>query len=279
MRIRICQFQTKGLRAAGSWGAARNVLAIYSLGLLLTVPAVAIQITPAAFTATAAVESFEGLSLAVPNVAASGWTGIVEPGANSAFTFASGATLSSPVPNPGAASNGAFVHDFAIGCCITNNWGANGAVASAADVVFGSAYLGAFDNLTGVTNPVSVELSFASAMGRVGGYITGGQGASVTLAAYAVGGALLESVSMPTGPVASWGSQFLGVERSEGIARVVVSGVDFGFDGLTFEAAPMVVPEPASALLLGFGMFGLAFWRRRGCGAGTPGRAFSGSRD
>jgi len=233
-------------------------------GLLLAASsASAIQITSAAFTAAATVEGFEGLLLADPNVGASGWTGIVEPGVNSAYAFASGVTLSSPIPNPGAGSNGAFVHDFAIGCCITNNWGTNGSVASAADVVFGSAYLGAFDGLTGVTNPVSLELSFAGAMGRVGGYVTGGQGATVTLAAYSAGGALLESVSMPTGPVATWGNQFLGLERSEGIARVVVSGVDFGIDGLTFETAPVVVPEPASGLLLGLGVAALAVRARR----------------
>ncbi len=203
------------------------------------------------------VESFEGLALG-PNVGASPFANILEPGTTSAYSFLSGVTLSAPVPNPGTLSNGGFVHDFALGAGATNNWGANGNVNSAAVVPFGSAYLGAFDNLTGGSSPVSLVLDLGSTYLRAGVYVTGGAGTTVTVAAYDVLGNLLESSTVSTVPVAQWANNFVGFERSEGIARVVISGVDFGADGLTFETPVVPVPDPATAVLLTSGLIGLA---------------------
>jgi hypothetical protein len=224
----------------------------------------AITITPSAFGSTALVESFEGLAVG-PNVAASPYGNIVEPGSVGPFTFTSGIVLTSPVPNPGTLNNGVFVHDFSLGSGASNNWAANGVVASAADVPLGTAYLGAFDNATGGTAPVSLSLRFASDVLRVGAVLTGAPGLTLRLDAYDANDVLLESATIATVPVTSWMGNFLGIERTEGIRRIVFSGADFGIDALRFEAAPVNVPEPEGLALIGVGLGLLAIaGRHRG---------------
>jgi hypothetical protein len=227
------------------------------LSACLAGPAAAVPITPSDFNGGQSVESFEGISVG-PNVGASSYASIVLPGASSPFAFASGVTLASPIPNPGLFADGPFVHDTAI-AGPTNDWGANGAVNDPTDVpdvwsISSSSYLGVFDN--GGAAPVAFTLAFASDMRRVGAYVAGAAGRTIQLAAYDAGGALLEVVSLPAPSVPSWGSagSFLGLQRIEGIRSVVFSGVDFGIDGLAFEA----VPEPASGALLGLGLLLLA---------------------
>lgn len=220
----------------------------------------AVPITPAAFGSGAAVEGFEGIVLG-PNVGASPFSNILEPADVSAFPFGSGVTLTAPAPNPGTMSNGAFVHDFSLPMGATNGWGTNGSVASAANVPFGTAYLGVFDSLG--AGSASMRFDFAAPVLRVGGYVTGAGGTTVTLDVYGTGGVLLESRTLATVPVASWSTNFAGLERSEGIAYVVFRGTDFGLDNLTFEAAPVPVPEPSALGLLALGLAALA-QRRRG---------------
>lgn len=234
----------------------RRLLAGLFLGSLLPVSAQAISITPAAFGIGKVVESFEGLTLG-PNVGASPFANILEPGKTAAYTFASGVQLSAPIPNPGTMSNGVFVHDFALPAGASNGWGANGSVSSAANVPFGTAYLGAFDNLFGATQPVSITLDFSGDKLRAGAYVTGAAGTTVRLDVYSATNLLLESRTVSTVPVAQWGTNFVGIERSEGIRRVVLSGVDFGVDGLTYESAPVPVPETSSMILLTTGLIGL----------------------
>jgi hypothetical protein len=237
--------------------------ALVAGGLLaLGAPAQAMTIGVGAFTGTQVVESFEGIVLG-PNVGTSPFTNIIEPGTTGAYTFSSGVTLSSPVPNPGTMNNGVFVHDFSLPAGATNGWGANGPVASAANVPFGTSYLGAFDNLSGATVPVSITFDFSSDVLRVGAYLTGAAGLVLRMDAYSASGTLLETATISTVPVGSWGTNFLGIERSEGIRRVVFSGADFGLDGLTSELALAPVPEMSTGLLLGIGLAGLSLAGRR----------------
>lgn len=217
----------------------------------------AIPITPAAFGSGVVVESFEGLVLG-PNLQIGMGASLLLPGTVSAYAFPSGVTLTTPVPNPGVLNQGPFVHDFARGTDVTNNWGATGVVNDAGDVPFGDAYLGAFHPSTGT---VSFTLSFATPMDRVGAYVTGVAGSTITMQVYDAGGALLETVSAGAVALGSWSSNFLGIQRPEQISRVVFVGRDFGIDGFHYENEPLLVPEPATlqAMLLGLlGMTGLA---------------------
>lgn len=217
----------------------------------------AIPITPAAFGSAVVVESFEGLVLG-PNIRIGMGASLLEPGTVSAFTFPTGVALTAPVPNPGVLSQGAFVHDFARGADVTNNWGATGVVNDAGDVPFGDAYLGAFHPSTGT---VSFTLSFATPMDRVGAYVTGVAGSTITMQIFDSSGTLLETVTTGAVALGSWSTNFIGLQRPEQISRVTFIGRDFGIDGFTYENDLLFVPEPATlqAMLLGLlGMTGLA---------------------
>jgi hypothetical protein len=234
-----------------------------AFALLLPLSAAATPIGAGAFGSGATIESFEGIVVG-PNVGQSVFANILEPGIVGSYAFASGVTLIAPIPNPGTMNNGAFVHDFSLPPGATNGWGTNGSVSSAANVPFGSAYLGAFDNLNGASVLTSVAFDFGSDMLRAGAYVTGAAGTMVHVDAYGALGNLLESTQIATVPVASWSSNFLGLESSSGIRRLVFSGVDFGLDGLTFEGGTIVpTPEPSVAILLLGGLIGLGATRRR----------------
>lgn len=245
----------------------RNRLAILAAASCAFVAAAtnAAPITPAAFTGAQLVENFEGVAVG-PNVAASAFANIVLPGSVSAYSFASGITLAGP--NPGLFANGAFLHD-AGAAGASNNWGANGAVGNAAQVpdpwgLASSSYLGAFDNL-GVGS-VMLDLYFATDMHRVGAWVAGMAGTTITIETYDATNTLLESLTVNAASVAAWGTSFLGLERSEGIRRVAFRGSDFGIDGLTFDATPLPppppVPEPQVGLLI-LAALAIGFWRGR----------------
>ncbi len=217
-------------------------------------PAFAASIGTGAFTGTQAVEHFEGIGVGV-NVSSSAFANIFLPGSSGDYTFASGITLRGP--NPGLFQNGAFLHNAALAGA-SNNWGANGSVGNAAQVpdAWGtpsSEYLGAFDSLG--TGSAIIDISFTQDMLRVGAFVAGVAGGSITIEAYDAMGALLESLTIASPSVAAWASSFVGLERSEGIRRVVFRGNDFGIDALTFEASP--VAEPSMAALASVGALGL----------------------
>ena len=113
-------------------------------------------------------------------------------------------------------------------------------MSAAADVPSGSAYLGVFDSPSPPTNDILLDFRFSEDMLRVGAVATGGKGMTVTLEVYDAPDMLLESLTLNTVAVSQWGTNFLGIERSEGIRRAVFSGPDFGMDDLIFE---VVAPE------------------------------------
>jgi hypothetical protein len=239
----------------------RACATLLAVAALAASPALAIPIAPSAFGAAAVVESFEAIALG-PNIRIGMGVSLLEPGTASAWTFASGVTLTGPIPNPGVLNRGAFVHDLARGADVQNNWGATGVVNDPTDVPYGDAYLGAFHPAVGTA---SVELSFATPVDRVGAYATGVAGSTITMRVYDGSGALLESVSVGAVPLAGWGGNFLGVQQPGRIARVVFEAPDFGLDALTFEDDPLLVPEPATAVILAMGLLGL-------CGLAAAGR-------
>jgi len=221
--------------------------------ILVGAPAHATSVGPGAFSASKVVESFEALTPGA-NITLALGASLLAPGTVSAFSFASGVTLTSPIPNPGVFADGAFVHDFALGNDVTNNWGAGRVLNNASGVPFGTAYLGAFDPGAGTA---SVGFTFASDVDRVGAYVTGVAGGTVTMRVYNASGALLESGSIATVNLSQWGTNFLGIENLAGIRRVVFSGPDFGMDALTWDPALVAVPEVGTLPSFAFGLFGL----------------------
>lgn len=225
-----------------------------ALALLGAPAASGLPIGAGAFGAGAVVESFEGQTPGA-NIALGLGASLLHPGTASAFAFPTGVALTDPIPNPGYASGGAFLHDFALGTDVQNNWGGARVVDEASDVPLGSAYLGAFAPGPGTT---SVSFTFGGPMERVGAYVTGVTASTVRLDVYDGADQLLESLVLGTVELPQWGANFLGIEQLAGIRRAVFSGVDFGLDGLTFEAGVVPVPEPGTLPALALGLAGLA---------------------
>ena len=204
-------------------------------------------------------EGFEGLVPGGEVGTQPGAVGVYLPGVAGPYTFATGVTLFGA--NNYVFPNDAFVHELSVGSATPNDWGANGVVASALDVPFGSAYLGVFESASAMA---TVEFSFAGPVNRVGAYVAGDAGSDITIRVYGVGDVLLETLTLAAPSIADWGtaSSFLGIQRAEDILRVEFTGHDFGIDNLYFETLTSV-PEPGTLAQFAVGLLGLATLRRR----------------
>jgi hypothetical protein len=247
----------------------RTTALLAALALLAAPAASALPIGAGAFGALAVVESFEGQTPG-PNIPLGLGVSLLHPGTVSAFAFPSGVALTAPIPNPGYAAGGAFLHDFALGADVHNHWGGARIVNDAGDVPFGSAYVGAFAPGPGT---VSLTFTFAAPMQRVGAYVSGLTASTVALDVYDDSDALVGSHVVGTVELAQWGTNFLGFEHLAGIRRAVFRGVDFGLDGLTFEAGAIPVPEPGTLSALALGLAGLAGLALFGSRPAGPARA------
>jgi hypothetical protein len=245
-----------GLVSSGRGLDALRLACALALAAVLASPAGAARISPFGFSGVNRIEGFEGLAPG-PNVGVQlGLDGVYLPGTAGAYTFASGVTLTGP--NVDVFPGDAFVHDFRSGSPPPNDWGANGRVDSADDVPVGTAYLAVFQAGTQMS---AIEFRFAEAQYRVGAFVNGDFGTTVTLEVYDVNGVLLESATVGSGPVDEWGTNFVGIERPEEIWRVVFRGHDFGLDQLVFGVPATPIPEPSTGALAGFGFALLALAR------------------
>jgi hypothetical protein len=229
------------------------------LGLALglcAVPARAVPIGTASF-ASFRIESFEHLTPGPSVGRPTGLSGVFLPGNGTPYRFASGVTLVGPSVDVFPADP--FVHDLRAGGAPPNDWGANGTIDDAGDVLMGSAYLAVFQ---AGTREASIELTFDAPQARVGAFVTGEAGSTITLEVYGAGGVLLESATASAVPIDRWIDNFLGLERREGIERIVFRGHDLGLDALLFDDTfAASVPEPATLLLFTAGVAALAVRR------------------
>lgn len=234
-------------KVTNKFGLAAVVVTSIAIASVETKPTYAFQINSSAFGSSAVVESFEDVSVG-PNVRQE-YAGYISPGINGSFTFASGVTLTRPIPNPGI-SRGVIIGDFSIGDAYFG-LGSNGAV-SAAQVPSGTAYLG----LNSFASAGPIEFSFASDISRIGALVdSANYGRNITLSAFDAANNLLETVSIGSIQVSQWRSNFLGLENV-GIRKVSFNGDYLVLDHLKFESKS--VPEPltlgGTALAGGIGL-------------------------
>ena len=119
----------------GVSGQSLKHLAIISLRLLGLIMAVLVLLVQPVHASI--VESFEGLS-PCPNIALlQAGLGVLKPGITGPFTFPSGVTFTSPIPNPSLVPAGIQVDDFSLGQ-VGFGIGLNGLISSPVQVPNGN---------------------------------------------------------------------------------------------------------------------------------------------
>jgi formylglycine-generating enzyme len=226
------------------WGVV--ILGAHAVLAINAAAVVARVISPADFSSTAVVETFEDIKP----------FGTYWP-FPTPFTLPSGAQLCEPYPNqPGSYR----VH-------LVDGVGFFGYTFSsiAPYVPSGTAYVGqanagAYDN--------GIVFAFPAGVFRAGAYVAADpwhiDGGPVLVSSYDASGNLLASVTIDHATVSGWKNRFVGFEEPAGIGSIRFlgdSGSTVRLDDLTFEA----VPEPSTLIFIGIGAVGLLAyaWRRR----------------
>ena len=222
-----------------------------TLGLGLFAASCALQagiVGIGAFTGTAVTEGFENVTNTTNSPQTEGYFAI---GTLSTYTFASGLQLTSPIPNPEVITSGGgpLVGNFADGHA---NFGTNdsGEVSAA---LFGNAYLGEDNNATTWT------FTLPSPAAVIGGYFAGG---AFSISVFDSSNTLLETESFPDVSVANWANGFVGLQ-DPGISSVTITGPLVVLDNFMFDANTTTTPEPGTVVMMGAGLMGLAYCRRR----------------
>ncbi len=169
-------------------------------------------------------ESFEGIitSANAPNMSSNDFWHI--PGALSAYEFASGLRLISPIPNTGEV----LVDDYSQGSADSWPLGLNGAIILASNVLDGTAFIGA---------PVpkgAIGFGFGTKVYKVGAYVDAG-GPADHVAAYDAKGKLITAASIASVFVSDWGTNYIQVVSKKPIAKLVFHGDFVVVDDLSFD--------------------------------------------
>jgi hypothetical protein len=256
-----------------------KLLMALALGALLCMPGMSFDslITDtSSFGPGYQVESFEGVTPAGSNTGSVTYENYFAVGTTGPYTFASGVTLSAPIPASNFESGGPYIHDFAIKATNSpgnqDDFGSNGALSQSTQMPagFGTAYIAVYR-----TDNTHFTFTFPADVVRAGFYLTGYPCDSTyqySLRALDAGGNVLESYAVNSATVTNWATNFVGIQLLSGFRSldIVGSGQQWtannaALDMLTFQPLQST-PLPASALLLGTGILGLVVlrWRRKG---------------
>jgi hypothetical protein len=250
-----------------------KLIVVLALGVIICLPGLALAdliTSTGGFSAAAVTEGFEGISPSGPHTGPVGNENYFAIATTGPYNFGNGVSLTTL--NPGAANwpYGPYIHDFNLTDPNTGNnyeyYAGNGNIVSSADMAFGKAYLGIWQQGYHLTFTFEADVSCA------GFYLTGWQG-TYRLRALDAGGNELEGHDVSTVHVSDWANNFVGIERLSGFRQLdlgYVGGGDYnpGVDNLTFDfvgsisGATPTVPLPSTLALLGTGFLGLGFLPR-----------------
>ncbi|HEY9884119.1 MAG TPA: Calx-beta domain-containing protein, partial [Thermosynechococcaceae cyanobacterium] len=182
------------------------------------------QVQFSAFTSP----TFEGFE----SVAGLGSGGDLGPGfllPGTSFRFSSGASITS---NPRGET---VIGNFSRGDA---GWGMlNSGYIEAA--LSGSAYLGA-------NNDTGFELTLDNDALRVGGWFVAAPG-GITIRAYDRFNVLVETATFGSATATTWGSNFIGLQQTNGIKKIQASGAYIALDNFMFEGGSTPPPTPPAA--------------------------------
>ena len=180
-------------------------------------------------------ESFENIAVTTntPLSLEYGIDGFIQPGYLTAFTFASGLKLLSPIPNDQVDGGETLIGDYGIEAG-TWSLGGNGRVESADDLPSGSAYIGANQERDG-TLTFGFEQEAYTVRALVTAVKDEDQRGSVTATAYDASGKVIAVSRVIGSHVDDWADSAIAVTSRKPIAKIVFTGDYLILDNLTFD--------------------------------------------